>query len=365
MYVRREFYTQLLLGPRYAMLRREFARWRGWKREISPVARKVLVTMGGSDPENITARAVEALRRSSIEGLEAAVVIGGSNPHREALERIAENAAGVRFHQNVAEIGELMAWADAAISAAGATCWEMCLLGLPSLLIDLAPNQRPLAEELQRRGAAIHLGNLYDTSVEKIAAKLEELARSPEARGLMSARARELVDGKGAARVVSAMRGAGLRLRRAEQKDCRMLWEWANDPEVRAASFSTAPIPWETHRVWFAAKLTNPDSLIYIVTDEEGGPVGEIRYAIEGTRAVVSLCLGPDFRGKGYGPIALELTMKDLRRGRSITAIDAFVKPGNAASLRLFESAGFRRRGEERKHGELAVHLIAAADGAK
>ena len=170
MYARRASYTRLLLGTRYAMLRREFTRWREWKREIAPVARKVLVTMGGSDPENITGRAVEALGQSSLEGLEAAVVIGGSNPHGEALERLVENP-GVRLHRNIGDIGELMAWADVAISAAGATCWELCLLGLPSLLVDLAPNQRPLAEELQRRGAAIHLGNLYDTSVEKIASK--------------------------------------------------------------------------------------------------------------------------------------------------------------------------------------------------
>ena len=57
-YQQRESYSQLLLGPRYALLRREFRPWREWKREIAPVARKVLLTVGGTDPDNVSIRII-------------------------------------------------------------------------------------------------------------------------------------------------------------------------------------------------------------------------------------------------------------------------------------------------------------------
>lgn len=362
MYEQRGPNTRLLLGTRYALLRREFAKWREWKREISPIARKLLVTMGGSDPENFTARVLQVLAPGPMKELEAAVVIGGSNPHTEDLERAGAQAASVRLHRNVADMGSLMAWADMGISAAGATCWELCLLGLPALLIDLAPNQRPLAEELHRRGAAIHLGSLHDTSVEKLAQELEETARSPETRGRMSARARSLVDGRGAERVVRGMLGSGLQVRRAEEKDCRLLWEWANDPEVRAASFTSEPIPWEAHQEWFSAKLADPGCILYVISDAQWGPIGQVRYDLRRNRALVSLSLGREFRGRGYGCLVLDQTLEELRRTTAVAAVDAFVKPENQASLRLFEQAGFRRQATELHSGQAAVHFVAESN---
>ncbi len=63
LYRSRELSTRLLLGPRFALLRREFTAWRGWRRVVPVVARKVLVTMGGSDPDNFTRKAVDELLR--------------------------------------------------------------------------------------------------------------------------------------------------------------------------------------------------------------------------------------------------------------------------------------------------------------
>ena len=69
LYVNREPYTQLLLGVKYTLLRREFWQWRGWKREIPIVARKVLVTLGGSDPDNVTLKVIQALQLVKSDGL--------------------------------------------------------------------------------------------------------------------------------------------------------------------------------------------------------------------------------------------------------------------------------------------------------
>jgi UDP-2,4-diacetamido-2,4,6-trideoxy-beta-L-altropyranose hydrolase len=216
MYEQREPYTQLLLGTRFCMLRREFSSWRGWNREISPMGRKVLITMGGSDPDRFTEAVIRSLRQVEIEGLETTVAVGGSNPNWASLQRVASEFSGsLHLHRDVADMAELMAWADAAVSAAGTTSWEMCLLGLPALLISVAANQHPLAQELNNRGCAIHLGTLQDLSAEKVASQLEQLLNSAETRSSLSRRALQLVDGNGAQRAASIMQRGNSVLRSA------------------------------------------------------------------------------------------------------------------------------------------------------
>src|SRR5258708_5663820 len=237
LYAKREPKTRLLLGPRYSLLRREFSAWREWEREIPPVARRVLVTMGGSDPQNVTARVIEALSATRLEGFESVIVAGGSNPRCNSLQDLANQAqqqsgAKITVRKDVSNMPELMAWADVAISAAGSTCWELCLLGLPSLLIDVAPNQTALAGDLGRLGCAVHLGDARGVSAAKLSAELERVMRSADLRRSLSLAARKLVDGFGAKRVISVMRGSGeIYLRRAGASDTRLLWGRANDPE--------------------------------------------------------------------------------------------------------------------------------------
>jgi UDP-2,4-diacetamido-2,4,6-trideoxy-beta-L-altropyranose hydrolase len=210
-YERREPYTRLLLGPRYCLLRREFNGWRGWRRQVAPSGHRVLVTMGGSDPENVTERAVAALNLIEDDKLEATVVVGGSNARSELLERTVAGFGKKKIvvRRDVSNMAELMEWADVAVSGAGSTCWEMCQLGLPALLFDLAENQTPVARELDRRGCSIHLGGPREVSSDELAGRIERLLRSREDREAMSLRCQDLVDGEGATRVVAAMATVG------------------------------------------------------------------------------------------------------------------------------------------------------------
>ncbi len=210
-----------------------------------PVCRQVLVLMGGSDPENITARVMGALSTKEFKELEIIVVAGGSNPNFGILQTLAATSGNITLKRNVTGMAELIAASDLVISAAGATCWELCFMGTPALLIDIADNQLPLARELGRRGSAIHLGGPA-VSEHTISKEVMRIVNSPETRWSLSQQSRELVDGCGAERVVSFLCGRpSIRLRRAGPGDARLLWEWANDPGVRAASFSSDPILWE------------------------------------------------------------------------------------------------------------------------
>ncbi|CAD5937834.1 UDP-2,4-diacetamido-2,4,6-trideoxy-beta-L-altropyranose hydrolase [Planktothrix agardhii] len=205
-YQHREPYTQLLLGTRYTLLRREFWQWQGWQRTVPPVAKKVLVTLGGADPDNVTLKVIQSLQIVEVEELEAVVVVGGSNPHYENLKMAVQDSRyPIQVQQNVTNMPELMAWADVAISAGGSTCWELAFMGLPSILLILADNQRAIAQKLATLNLAVNLGWHQDVTIEEIGLALRESIGDRPKRETMSKRERELVDGNGARRVVSEM----------------------------------------------------------------------------------------------------------------------------------------------------------------
>ena len=206
-----------LLGLRYVLLRKEFSRWRDWRRAVPQTAKSVLVTLGGSTQLAVAQTVLAALARIHLSDVAVNFVIGGSTSRPELIEQ-ATTSPVVTFVRNPENLPELMAAADVVVSAAGATCWELCLLGAPSLLIDLAPNQTPIAEFLHRDGYAIHAGAAHSLSAERLAPQVQELLNSQALRQRLSDRCRSLVDASGAARVVEAMRSGQFALRHAAGK---------------------------------------------------------------------------------------------------------------------------------------------------
>jgi UDP-2,4-diacetamido-2,4,6-trideoxy-beta-L-altropyranose hydrolase len=360
LYEKRGAQTRLLLGPRYCLLRREFNRWHDWRREITPVGHRVLVTMGGSDPDNFTEWAVEALNSIEDKKLEVTVVAGGGNRRSELLERLVAGASTrIQFRQDVSDMTEVMVWADLAVSAAGTTCWEMCRLGLPALLVDLADNQTRAARELHQRGCAIHLGSGKEVSAERLVQQVERLRNSAEDRRVMSLLGSELVDGEGARRMASILCGVRFRLRPAQKSDTRLLWEWANDSEVRAASFSPTPIAWETHVAWFDEKLHRAGSQILIAEDDAGTPIGQIRFdAWDEANSEIGVSVAKAWRGRGLAAAMIREAAELVSKPTSIGRLHAYVKPENMASAAAFEKSGFKRIGSEQVRGNSAIHFV-------
>ncbi len=161
-------HCQLLLGPRYALLRDEFRTLREQVKPRTGPVKRVLVFFGGVDADNHTGRAIEALTEIKISGLHVDVVIGAQHPCREQI-KAACALHGFICHVQTERMAELMAAADLAIGAGGAATWERCCLGLPSIILVIADNQSKAAADLEAAGVIINLGDASQVTITTLA----------------------------------------------------------------------------------------------------------------------------------------------------------------------------------------------------
>lgn len=188
----------ILCGSRYALLRPEFVALRPYSllRRVQPTLRQVLVTMGGVDKDNATGQVLDALSRCVLPpDCRVVVVMGPKAPHLNLVKTQAQMLPySTQILSGADNMAQLMADSDLAIGAAGATAWERCCLGLPTLMLVLADNQRHLAEVLVDAGAAklLNLDGLDSLDM------IPLLGMGPIASNL--------VDGEGVVRVLRAMK---------------------------------------------------------------------------------------------------------------------------------------------------------------
>lgn len=173
-------HTRKLLGPRYALLRPEFYEARGRLRTRDGQIRSILISFGGADPSNETAKVLEAMWLLGPSNIELEVVLGGSNPHVEAVSNLCSKFSHARLHRDVSNMAELMSKADLAIGAPGTTTWERCLLGLPTIAIVVAANQQPTSEGVSSAGALVNLGWHGEVTPARIAEAVTQLRDNPQ-----------------------------------------------------------------------------------------------------------------------------------------------------------------------------------------
>jgi UDP-2,4-diacetamido-2,4,6-trideoxy-beta-L-altropyranose hydrolase len=163
--------TTVLQGPRFALLREEFTRSR--PQHVRGDLNRILVSFGGVDGANGTGTTLTAL--ASIDATIAVdVVIGAQHPARAAILEACDQQ-GYACHVQTTSIADLMDAADLAIGAGGASSWERCIVGLPTVAIVMADNQRIIADELANRGAALNLGDHNTIRSGEIAAAVGRL----------------------------------------------------------------------------------------------------------------------------------------------------------------------------------------------
>jgi UDP-2,4-diacetamido-2,4,6-trideoxy-beta-L-altropyranose hydrolase len=316
------------------------------KRDCPEVAHKILVTLGGSDEGNATLKIVDALKQISDPNLDIRVVVGPLNPHLKELQRaIAPLSAQVRIETDVVNTAPLMAWADVAVAAGGTTSWELAFMKVPALVFTLAENQLGVAQAIDQFGSALSLGFPESLSSDQIAGAVSHLMHDQLARQRMAEKGRVLLDGRGVHRVLNAMlhdtNDADFRLRAATREDALLLWQWANDPLTRRNSFTSEPILWSQHELWYAGKIASPETRLWMM-EYQHVPVGQIRYdRTEAKTAQISFSIAPAYRGRKFGAEILRLTADRAGRELSVCDVEGITFIENLASRRAFIDAGF------------------------
>ncbi len=200
---RRHLATRTLIGPRYALLRPAFRERRAVSlaRRRRPATRpRLLISTGLLDIGGGALFAAEALAEA---GVAIDVAVGAHATSAGALGALCERAPGLTLHLDAGNMAELMAEADLAIGAAGATTWERLCLGLPALLFVLADNQRPIAEGLAAEGLATVIGAPGDLGAKALCDAVTRKLADPEALRAEAETIARVCDGLGAERATS------------------------------------------------------------------------------------------------------------------------------------------------------------------
>jgi UDP-2,4-diacetamido-2,4,6-trideoxy-beta-L-altropyranose hydrolase len=347
--------SQLLLGTDYALLRSEFSRLRLEaieKRKNSCSIKRILVSMGSLDPNNLTAQILKGL--ANVEWQEKPVidvVLGSRAPElKSIIEQSKKHILDINVLQDVDNMSELMLDADLAIGAGGTTSWERCCLGLPSLLVKLAENQKQVIAELVKAGAA---RNISSTDIENsITRECNDLQKNSIAMSELSINALRIVDGQGAQLIAIRMKpdlaqdGNHVTIRNACMSDADIIYKWQSDPNTRKYSHNAEVPQYEEHVNWLEKKLAEPASYFYIIEhDNKAAGVLRLDYQ-ENTQNniyIISIYISPDHYQQGLGAIALNYA--NLLFDKS--ELHAEILEDNVASKKLFVKTGYIKSSEQ------------------
>lgn len=188
-------------GSDYVIIGDNFIRERGALPQEKPFRPfKVLITMGGADPFNLTEQVVNAIER--LDGVEATVVIGPASKPTQFLKRFIESGSEkFRFLYNVADMAPVMSSSHIAFTAVGTTVYELAYLGVPSVVIANYPHDDSDLRELKELGISFGLGYYKDVNAPMIRGAVKSLMKRENLLELMSRKAYSLTDGRGAARI--------------------------------------------------------------------------------------------------------------------------------------------------------------------
>jgi len=337
---------RLLLGPRFALLRPEFAERRAMSllRREDQAFEHILVSMGGVDQNNVTEVVLKALENADLPAAcKVTVVLGEKCPWHRKVQTIAKKSRRpTQVLQNVSNMAMLMLKADLAIGAAGSSTWERCCLGLPTILVTMAKNQQPVVQAMKLANAGIDVGSSDSAEFTDRFDDALKAIRNPMLLSKFAQLSAEICDGDGVGRVSNQLLPPRYSFRDVKLEDSRRIWEWRKFPDYERFGKSGGSPSFPQHQHWFRSAISNPKRTFRIL---ELGKLacGYVRLdQLKGVNASISICLSSDARGQG---LAKELLREahDLAIQKELSEIHAEIHPENEGSIRVFESAGYKR----------------------
>ena len=329
-----EEYTRFFLGLSYALLRKPFRDAAQKKVENLDSTNDVFICMGGADPNNDT---INVLRKcEAITNIGTCfLVIGAAYQYEKELQAfIAQSFLKIEILSNLDadQMARYMEKCRIAITPPSTVSYEyLSTRGLLYLKV-IADNQKNINRYFLEEGLAFDFDQDFDVLLE------------PSSEKKMALEKQQLIfDGNQQKRFLSLFKYYTLNYREANTQDCRLYFDWANDPASRKQSFNSDPIPFENHQKWFENRLKSPTSKLYIITKEEDS-IGQVRFDIKNEEATISYSLDKKFRGNGFGSLILKKGVEVLKQElKERIIIIGFVKSNNIASAKAFEKLNFKK----------------------
>ena len=194
-----------MFGPKFALLHPEYQKIRQNLRLRNGKVKKVLIYFGGSDPQNLTSKTLQAFSQLELESIFLDVVIGLNHPNKREIETFCKYRKSSRCQTMLPNLAELMAEADLFIGAGGTTTWERLCLGLPSIVITTGKNQELTSKALYKDGYIQYIGAVEKVTVKMIAESIRHIINSPKVLERQSNNGKALVDGLGVQRVLKEL----------------------------------------------------------------------------------------------------------------------------------------------------------------
>lgn len=340
-----------LLGPRFALVRPEFAATAAARGSRDGIVRRILLFFGGGDPTGQSVKALRALLSLDARGVEVDVVMSGASPFGQEVKSLSERLPGAQVHWHVRDMAALMSCADLMLGTGGSTSWERCVLGLPSITVTVADNQVPPTLALAECGATLFAGCAQDVTAEALAAHIANLLADPQRVVEIGRAARAVTgDARGATLVASTVHCLSdpvgcTTLRPLGPEDSDRLRAWRNSDRVRAVMGQRHVVSASEHDAWFVSTLDDP-SVRHSVLECCGAPLGLVSFKEldPATRSASwGFYIGEPWAPTGSGSRMAILALDHAFGTMGLEEIRAEVLSSNEASVAFHGKLGFRR----------------------
>ncbi len=334
--------TQCLLGAEFALLRPQFYQRREALSAVGPASNiRLLLALGGGDGALITEQVLRLLTTACFPApVYIDVVLSETALNYHAVCTLIEQIPHqVTLYNYVEGMASLMVEATLAIGAPGVSSWERCCLGLPTLLIPFADNQRQVAKSLEAAGA-VHIVERHQLEQQLV----DVITNLYEHRKLYSRSGLAVCRGLGARVTMQyicelpAKDGAAVQLRPAEQRDIEQVFIWQSLPQTRCYARNAGAPVWEEHQSWMVKRLADPYCYFYMIMHDSVA-AGVLRLdRLDKGRYEISIYLDPVKYQLGIAQVALR-QVADIHQEIDI---EAEVLVANIASQKLFLSCGYK-----------------------
>lgn len=198
--------AQLFCGAEYLILPKELTGYHEKRKVIETNIHRILITMGGVDPQNYTPRLIEAVN-DYYQDIVITVVIGGGNQHHDEIVAQANRCNGILRNKidtvrNAAHLDllEMMYQADLMICAGGNTLHEAACVGTPTIMLPSMPHEVHNIELFAEKGFGLMVRHIDDIQTE--ISNCFDYIISDQVRKQMSIMGKQISDGMGGKRVV-------------------------------------------------------------------------------------------------------------------------------------------------------------------